>query len=160
MLTPSVQSDAFWRRRYCFCRGTLRMKSENRLSKGRCCMGRSAEDGSFTPWLSQIDNVTRLYQTGKLWCHLGREQSDHPWASLWNNRTNVTSSGWQTLMLLRDCCHGWWSHIKLTYCIFFRVCQQICNILQFLRNLIYTALLMHRTHKKKKWINSYNTCTT
>lgn len=78
VLTPSVRSDAFWRRRYCFGRGTLRMKSENRLSKGRCCMERSAEDGSFTPWLSQIDNVTRLYQTGKLWCHLGREQSDHP----------------------------------------------------------------------------------
>lgn len=78
VLTPSVRSDAFWRRRYCFGRGTLRMKSENRLSKRRCCMGRSAEDGSFTPWLSQIDNVTRLYQTGKLWSHLGREQSDHP----------------------------------------------------------------------------------
>lgn len=118
-------------------------------------MERCAKDGSFIPWLSQIDNVNRLYQTGKQRSHLGREQRDHHRAYLWNNRPNVTSFEWQTLMSLRECCQGWWDHIKLTYRIF--SCLPI-NLPLFLYKLIYTAFLMHRTHKKM-WINSYNTCT-
>lgn len=119
---------------------------EDCLSKERCCTERSKKDGSFIPWLSQIDNVNQLYQTGKQRSHPGREHRDHHRAYLRNNRPDVTSFEWQPLLSLRECCQGWWHHIKLTDRIFSRL---PIHLPFFLHKLIYTALSMHRTRKKR-----------